>query len=187
MLLDCACDGVRFAVCCRVVTPHYSLQLRKLADHTGKQITFRKSSCAVNVVAVHIEFRGQPGSQCPYALCSVEQTAKTVLINDFIECILTTGEDVASIGVPEKRCVGEPRANDTLVTAADLPGILAVEICNGDEVWQQIAFGVGYWEVTLMTGQCGDHNFAWQTEILAVEIAQQRHRPLDQRSNLVIE
>ena len=66
-------------------------------------------------------------------------------------------------------------------------GVLAFDVGDRNEVRQQLAAVIGDGEIALVPGQRRDHNLTRQFKILLVKRADDRHGPLNQRGNLVVQ
>ena len=62
--------------------------------------------------------------------------AEAALVDDVPQCFLPTCQRRLAIRVPEEGSVGEARADHAFIALDDLLGILALDICHGDEVRQ---------------------------------------------------
>ena len=113
------------------------------------------------------------------------QGAEPVLENDRFQRLDAVFQRALAVLLPEEHGIGQARANDALVAVADDERIAALDVADGDEVRQQFAVRVQQVEILLVLLHRQDQRLVRHLEELLLEAACHRHRPLDQRRDLV--
>src|SRR6202041_3571193 len=99
--------------------------------------------------------------------------------------MLTQGHPAVLIS--EKCGIAQAGPHHAFVALSDLGGIAALYITDGDEPAGQLAVSSLHRKITLMILHGRDHHLARQAQKSLFELSRDRHRPLDQRGDLIEE
>ena len=83
----------------------------------------------------------------------VRDRAESLLVHNVPKRFDARRERALAVAVPEERGIGEAWTNDSFVAIADLVRVLALEIGDRDESWQQFVVIIRNREVTLVPCQ----------------------------------
>ena len=169
----------------RMVGPHRALQLGELTDHRRQQIALAEVRGARDERAIRTQLRRERRSQRADAADLVADRAELGLEGDGIETRTGLGERLAPVLRLEERRIGEARAHHALVALAHARGFAAFDVAHRDEARKQCALVVLDREVALVFLQGAEQHLARQREEVLLEAALDRHRPLDQRGDLI--
>ncbi len=169
----------------RVIATHQALQLGELAHHRGEQVALRELCAAVGQRRVAADRLGDLRSQRTHALRLVVQGTELRLERHLAQCFETILETLLAVRGPEECGIRQARAHHALVAGNHLRRIGALDVRDRDEPGHQRAVPVADREVTLVFLHRRDQNLGRQLEVLHVEAAGERHRPLDEGRHFV--
>src|SRR5947209_4752781 len=107
MLSNCLSYSFPLAVMQRVVSAHDALQLRKFADHTCREVGFRKTSSAASLLGFRTYHRRHIFGELFHTLGLVVHRAELFVIYAVLQRLDAVCETHLAILVPEEAGVGE--------------------------------------------------------------------------------
>ncbi len=181
-------DRLRLAVVQRVVAPHRSLQLGKLADHLRQKIGFREPGGASRQKGIGVGLVGDLSGQQLDALDALELAAELAVMHDAGEARHARFQSRLAVLVVEKLRVREARPQHALVAVRDFPRLLRLEVGHEQEAGEELPGRLLAQRHVLLVALHREHEaFLRHVEELAPEFARVHGRPFDQRGDLVEE
>ena len=124
------------------------------------------------------------GQLCDTALL-VSQRPQLFLEGHAVQLFGAAGQRLFAVLRPEKRCVFQARADHPFIAGLYLFRVMAGNVGNGNEVWQQLIVRAGYRKKFLVILHAGDQCLGRYLKEAGFKVAGNRDRPLDQCSDFI--
>ncbi|KAG1090456.1 hypothetical protein G6F40_013127 [Rhizopus arrhizus] len=180
-LVDGQRDLGRFATGHGVVAAGDALQFREFVDHARLQVVLRQFGGTPCLRSVGANLRRDHLGQGGHAGDLVGHAAQLGLVGHRLQALAHRRQALLQVFVEEELGIGEARADHALVALGHFGHVLRFDVGDADELLGQRAAVIQHREELLVDLHRLDQRFLRHRQERALEAAQHRRGPLDQR------